>query len=140
MKTYAFFVGGSAGKGDTWDYDLDVELTDEEAERLEESARKEPRWHLDEDPEISDIYDKVYDAAYENELSNVDEVFIEEEREIYFDDNENWEEPEYCEEQKCWIKRAKPITDRELAIRYLDGISINVCYPHELQDLEEKKS
>ena len=34
MKTYAFFVGGSAGKGDTWDYDLDVELTDEEAERV----------------------------------------------------------------------------------------------------------
>ena len=36
MKTYAFFVGGNAGKGDTWDYDLDVELTDEEAERRQE--------------------------------------------------------------------------------------------------------
>ena len=42
MKTYAFFVGGCAGKGDTWSYDMDVELTDEEAERLEASARKEP--------------------------------------------------------------------------------------------------
>ena len=61
MKTYAFFVGGCAGKGDTWDYDLEVELTDEEAERLEASARKGSRWHLNEDPEISDIYDKVYD-------------------------------------------------------------------------------
>ena len=36
MKKYAFFVGGCAGKGDTWSYDLDVELTDEEAERIRE--------------------------------------------------------------------------------------------------------
>ena len=56
MKTYSFLAGGSAGKGDTWSYDFDYELTDEEAERLEASARKEPRWRLEEDPEISDIY------------------------------------------------------------------------------------
>ncbi len=136
MKTYAFFVGGCAGKGDTWSYDLDVELTDEEAERLEASARKEPRWRLEEDPELSDIYDKVYDAMMENEISNVPSDLLSDELDDFLSDEDNWEEPEYCEEEGRWIKKSLPISDRELAIRYLDSMSFNVCYPTELQDLE----
>ncbi len=136
MKTYSFFAGGSAGKGDTWSYDFDFELTDEEAARLEASARKEPRWHLDEDPEISDIYDKVYAAAYENELNNVDSDFIEELRDDYLSDDDNYEEPEYCEELGCWIKRAKPFTDRDFAVEYFDRLTFSICYPRDLQNLD----
>ena len=136
MKTYAFFVVGCAGKGDTWSYDLDVELTDEEAERLEASARKEPRWRLEEDPEISDIYDKVYEALLENEIKNVDEDHIADELDDYLSDDDNWEDPEYSDELGCWIKKAVPITERELAIRYLDGYTFNACYPQDLQSLE----
>ncbi len=137
MKSYAFFVGGSAGKGDTWSYDFKFDLTDEEADRLEASARKEPRWHLDEDPEISDIYNKVYAAAYENELKNIDSSIISDELDSYLSDDENYEEPEYCDELGCWIKRAKPISDRELAEEYFDGLTFDVCYPENLQNLEE---
>ena len=136
MKTYAFFVGGSAGKGDTWDYDLDVELTDEEAERLEASARKEPRWRLEEDPELRDIYDKVYSAMMEKEIKNVTKDQIADELDDYLSDDDNWENPEYSKEEGCWIKKSLPISDRELAIRYLDNLSFNVCYPRDLQDLE----
>ena len=136
MKTYAFFVGGSAGKGDTWSYDLDVELTDEEAERLEASARKEPRWRLEEDPEIEDIYDKVYEAMMENEIKNVPDDLLGEEIDDFLSDNDNWEDPEYSEEEGCWIKKTIPMTERELAIRYLDNLTFNVCYPRDLQDLE----
>ena len=55
MKTYAFPYGGSFGKGDSWDNEIDVEMTNKEAAHLEESARKESCWRLDEDPEINDI-------------------------------------------------------------------------------------
>ncbi len=136
MKTYSFFVGGCAGKGDTWEYDLDVELTDEEAERLEASARKEPRWRLEEDTEIGDIYDKVYDAMMENEIENVPEDLLDEEIDDFLSDSDNWEEPEYDEEHGCWIKRTIPMTKRDLAKQYLDRYTFNVCYPRNLQDLE----
>ena len=135
MIIYSFFVGGSAGKGDTWDYDFDYELTDEEAARLEASARKEPRFYLNEDPEISDIYEKVYAAAYENELDNVYDDFIEELRDEYLSDDDNYGRPEYSNELGCWIKKALPRTDREFAEQYFENLSFNVCYPRELQDL-----
>ncbi len=138
MKTYAFFAGGSAGKSDTWSYDFDFELTDEEATRLEASARKEPRWRLDEDPEISDIYEKVYAAVYENEIKNVERDIILDIRNEYLSDDENYEDPEYCNELDCWIKRAKPISDRALAEEYFDRFTFHVNYLLNLQDLETK--
>lgn len=137
MKIYDFFVGGSAGKGDTWSYEISVELTDEEAARLEASARKEPRWHLDEDPEISDIYDKVYAVGMDNELENYMETDLyEEDLQDYLDEAE-WGEPEYSEEFGCWIKKLKAGTEKEIAEElFLDRYTFNVCYPSELQDLE----
>ena len=130
MKTYSFLAGGSAGKGDTWDYDFDFDLTDEEGARLEASARKESRWHLDEDPEISDIYEKVYEAAFDNEIDNfMDTDIFEEELEVYLD-NADWNAPEYSEEFGCWIKRADAGTKREIAKEiFSDRYSFNVCYP-----------
>ncbi len=99
----------------------EVELTDEEATRLEASARKEPRWHLDEDPEISDIYDKVYAFLYNHDIETLmhDKYWIEERR------------SDRAYEGK------DPISDREMAEEYLENTSFHVCYPEELQDLEE---
>ncbi|MBR2822757.1 MAG: hypothetical protein IKE24_03635 [Clostridia bacterium] len=65
MKTYEFPYGGSTGKNDTWDSSICFDLTDEESERLEESARKEPRWRLDEDEAISDICEKIEHFIFE---------------------------------------------------------------------------
>lgn len=120
MKTYLFPYGGSFGKGDSWDGANEVELTDEEAVRLEASAHKEPRWHLDEDPEISDIYDKVYEYLYNHDIEGImtDEDLMEDLRDEHEEDEE-------------------PLSDRELAEEYMDNTTFHVCYPEELQDLDE---
>ena len=122
MKRYTFPYGGSFGKGDSWDGENEVELTDEEAVRLEASARKEPRWHLDEDPEIDDIYEKVYAFLYNHDIETLmnDKYWIEERR----------SDREY--------EGKEPISDREMVEEYMDETSFNVCYPEELQDLSEE--
>ena len=122
MKMYSFPYGGSFGKGDSWDGENEVELTDEEAARLEASARKEPRWHLDEDPEIDDIYEKVYAFLYNHDIETLmnDKYWIEERR----------SDREY--------EGKEPISDREMAEEYMDETSFNVCYPEELQELGEE--
>lgn len=67
MKTYTFPYAAVFGKMDSCDCQIDIELTDEEAQRLEQSAHAESRWRLDEDESISDIFDKVYAAIYKQE-------------------------------------------------------------------------
>ena len=121
MKRYEFPYGGSFGKGDSWDGVNEVELTDEEAARLEASARRAPRWHLDEDSEISDINDKVYKFLYNHDIETLmnDHGWIEERR----------------SDRECDGER--PVSDRELVEEYMEGTSFHVCYPVELQDLEK---
>jgi len=114
MKTYTFPYGGTIGKLESWDSEIDVELTDEEAARLEESARKEPRCHLSEDEEISDICEKVRTHALEEnkqmmiEDGAIDDIREDEEYEDMSDDE---------------------IVDMEMG-------SWDVYYPEDLQDLE----
>ena len=117
MKTYTFPVGGSFGKGDSWDGIFDFALTDEEAARLEASARKEPHEWMDEDPEISDIMEKVIAAARENDIQNMmdDKDLVREQREWYEDDHE------------------AGASDRTVIEWYMDGTSYNAMYPEELQ-------
>ena len=74
---------------------------------------------------------------YENELNNVASDFIEEMRDEYLNEDDNYEEPEYSEELGCWIKKAKSFTDRDFAEKYLDGLTLGVCYPLNLQNLEQ---
>lgn len=121
MKTYCFPYGGSFGPRDSWDGSNEVELSDRDAKRLVTSAKKEPRWRLDEDPEISDIYDKVSRRLFKKELEELlnDEYRIQELREDY--------ESEYGR---------RKISDRGLAEKYLDGTTFNINYPEELQNLE----
>ena len=121
MRIYTFPYGGSFGKGDSWDGANEVELTDEEAARLEASAHEEPRRRLDEDPEISDIYDKVYDYLYNHDIETLmnDEDWIEEQRSDREDED------------------LEPVSDRELAEEYMEGTSFHVCYPDEMQNLDE---
>lgn len=118
MKIYTFPYGGSFGPGDSWDGFNEVELTDKEAERLEASAAKESRWRLDEDPEIGDIYNKVYRVLYMNEIAMImdDEYRMREIREDY--------ESEYGKRR---------ISDKTLAEKYMDNSTFNVNYPEELQ-------
>ena len=71
----------------------------------------------------------------ENEIDNVPEDLLEEEIDDFLSDYDNWEEPEYDEEQGCWIKKTIPMTKRDLAKQYLDRYTFNVCYPRDLQSL-----
>ena len=114
MKTYTFPYGGTIGKLESWDSEIDVELTDEEAARLEASAHKESRWHLDEDEEISDICEKVESLIFEeNKRMMIEDGRIEEVRE--FEEDEDLSDDEIVEmEMGSW----------------------HAFYPEELQELE----
>ena len=59
MKTVCFPYG--AGE---WDGTIDVDLTDKEVARLEASMKKDLYFHLDEDPELTDIDRKVCDQIF----------------------------------------------------------------------------
>ena len=124
MKTYTFPTGGSFGNGDTWEGIFDFTSTDEEAARLEASARKEPRSWMEEDPEISDIREKVKEAAYEDNIRTLveDKSFVKEQREWYEDENEE-----------------EGVSDRAIIEWYMDGTSFDIMYPQELQDLESEE-
>ena len=142
MKEFTFKTGGSWGKGDSWDGIFHFELTDEEAERLVKSAKGKTEWDVwdfEEDESVRDIYEKVYAAEYENELKNIIDSQIDELREEYLDDYDNYEEPEYCNEIGAWIRKAVPFTDRDLAERYFEGSSLSVGYPEELLGEEEEE-
>ena len=64
MKKYTFPYGGTIGKCESWDSEIDVELTDEEAARLEASARSGEFMDMYDDDSISDIYEKVKGIAF----------------------------------------------------------------------------
>ncbi len=117
---YVFPTGGSFGSGDTWEGEFAFELSDEDAERLEASAREKPRGWLDEDPEIADIEENVRRAAY---MANVKELVK---------DKEFVREQRGCYEKATGIKGAADLT----IIRwYMEGRSFGVMYPVELQEL-----
>ena len=123
MKTYKFPTGGSFGGGDSWEGIFTYALSDRAAKRLEESAKKEPRYNLDEDPEIADIYEKVLKAAYRENIRTLleDEDFVEEQREWYEDETGN-------------TGRA----DSTVIKWYMEGTTFDVMYPVELQNIADK--
>lgn len=133
MKNYTFPTGGSFGRGDSWEGIFEFELTDEEAARLAVAAKGKSRWDFEDDESVSDIYDKVYAAEYENELQNIiNSPDFSDIRDEYLYDNDNYEDPEYSEELGAWIRKAYPFTDRELAVKYFEDSSLSICYPEEL--------
>lgn len=124
MKTYVFPYGGSTGPGDTWDSSIEFELTEEEAKRLEASARAEPRWHLDEDETISDICQKIEQFVFEeNKQIMRKDGRLKEARETwkYLHDDADGETP----------------SDDELVSEEMG--TWHVCYPEELEYLERNE-
>lgn len=121
MKKYTFPYGGSFGPGDSWDGEVEVELTNRDASRLEESARKEPRWRLDDDPEVYDIYCKVEKKAIRNDILSItsDDSFMEQLRSDYEDRHDDERIP----------------ADSTIARKWLEESTLHINYPKELQDL-----
>ena len=120
MKVYTFPYGGSTGQGDTWDSEIDYELTDKEATRLEASAKAEPRWYLDEDDAISDIYNMISQFIFdENKRMMIMSGSLKEARETW----------EYFHRDE-----ANTPSDDELVKEEMGNW--HVCYPKGLQLLD----
>lgn len=134
MKTYIFPYGGSSGKHDTWDSEIEVELTDEEAARLEASAVKDYRYGLDEDLELEDIYDKVYDLIFAaNKVMMIEDGRLKERREDWEEDHRiEFDEDDDAPDSSDEFDEDVP-TDDELIEEELGCVSIS--YPVELQNL-----
>ena len=67
MKSYTFPYFVRYGPLASAEGVIDVELTDEEAKRMEDSAHEDSRWRLYEDNDLEDIYDKVLAAIIDAE-------------------------------------------------------------------------
>lgn len=124
MKIVTFPYCVSFGKGDNSESEVDVKLTEKENSRLERSARKEPRWQLDEDETLEDIYEKVYAAI----VKQNQEVFT--------------EEPDIAEEMLEWCDWYEPGTEitGEVIERYLEELHVCINYPEELQNFEDDEN
>ena len=118
MKTYTFPYYYSFGKGDSVDCELDIELTDEQAARLEASAKEEYRFRLYEDDKIKDICDEVCSIILEHDKQII--------REDPFTVADYFDVPE------------GDVTE-ELIEQYFEKISMGVNYPEKLQDVDEEE-
>ena len=76
MKRFTFPYYVSFGKGDNTDCEIEVELSDKDAERLVRSANEGGRFRLNEDEGIADICDKVYEAVSQAEKETLSSVGV----------------------------------------------------------------
>ena len=72
------------GTGDGSDWDIDVDITEEEIERLKRA--KESGKDFDECEEVKDIYDRLYDIA--NKSATEDLIDNDEEFQEYYEEDE----------------------------------------------------
>ena len=134
MKTYTFPYNISSGKLAFTECAIDVELTDEDAERLEKSAKEGGRKFLSEDPEIDDIRDLVLSAAYEEQKeyyrNDPMEVIEFLEEEFNYDEDED---EDFGDEDEDEIGRIDPdnITDEQIEY-YLNSFDFSILYPEEI--------
>ena len=117
MKSFVFPYYVSFGKLDSVSCEIEIALSDKNAKRLERSAKEGGRFRLDEDQEISDIYDRVFDAILLLEKQTIlsDSSLL--------DDALSWYD-EYVP--------GEPVSE-ELLDRYLDDLTIGINYPESLQ-------
>ena len=120
MKEYTFPYYISFGKNDSIDCEVTISLSNKNAERLERSAKTKPRFRLDEDEDIWDIYDKVYDA-----------IIKQEKEELLIDftpvrDALSWTDD---------YDKDTLITEEQID-NYLDNLNRGINYPDVLQGLE----
>ena len=120
MKTFVFPYYISFGKNDSISAEIEFALSDKNAKRLIKSAQTGGRFHLDEDEDIGDIYDKVYDAIIKHEKTELRR------------------DPTPVKDALSWSNSDDPdkeITEEQID-RYIDELFFGINYPAELQSLE----
>ena len=70
MMKYEFPYTGSGGKGDGWAGAVYVELTDDQAQRLEASIASKQFDDFEDDPSLNDIRQLVWEAAINDTVEN----------------------------------------------------------------------
>ena len=120
MKTIVFPYYVSFGKLDSVSSEIELSISDKDAKRLERSAKEGGKFRLNEDEDLSDLYDKVYQ-----------EIILAEKDALLSDpspvkDFLSWEEG-YDD---------SPITEEQID-HYLEELVIGINYPVELQLLEK---
>ena len=109
---FPYFVGMS--RGDSSDGEFELELTDEEYERLKRSFNSGKYGRIDDDPEINEIWSKVYEAIKDIERDNL-EAF-----------------PEIVEDYFSWEDDFDGEVTDDLIEEYLDEMRCGINYPDEL--------
>ena len=120
MKTITFPYCVSFGKLDSVSAEIELNISDKDAKRLVKSAKEGGRFRLNEDEDISDIYDDVYQEII---LSEKEALLLDPSPVIDF---LSWEED---------FDDNSDITEEHVDY-YLDHLTIGVNYPEDLQLLE----
>ena len=118
MKVVVFPYYVNFGGGDSVDAEVEVKLSEKDYQRLVKSANAVPRWHLDEDDEIVDIYRKVYAAIVKQ-----NKIEFQEDPELIEDFLEDYDD--YEEGMKITT---------EMVEEYLDQFIVGITYPEEFRD------
>ena len=118
MKVYRFPHVFVFGKWDEVNAEIEIELSDEESNRLENAIKAKPLAVFCENKSLSDIYDKVFTAIIDEERKGLlaDPTPVE--------NMLSWED-DYDPDQ--------PITDQQIEM-YLDELYIRIYYPEELRE------
>ena len=78
MKTYEFPYSGSGGPGDSWEGAVNVELTDEQAGRLEASMTSKKFEFIEDDDSLEDIRQLVWKAVIADVINNSEPEYLRE--------------------------------------------------------------
>lgn len=128
LVTFGAYV--SYGKMDSVDYEVDIELTKEEYERLKVSCKN--HWRMRDDDAVADIYSRAYQAALDIDLDVMrsDEDMLAERMAWYLGiTEEEARENEYTDEEIIAMLES----EGDRGITYPDGIE-EECYRYEDED------
>lgn len=124
MHTFVFPYYVSFGKEDSTDTSIAVSISDKDAKRLIRSAQQGGRFHLNEDDDIQDIYEKVFCKIIDHEKA------------VLYDDPSLMEAMlEFDEDSDSMQEDVEEQIDQ-----HLEELVIGINYPVEYQFLEPTKT
>ena len=128
MKTFVFPFYISLGKLDSVSCEIEFELSDKDARRLEQSAKEGGRFRLNEDEDIEDIYYRVYDAIIDSEREGLKA------NPTIFQDTLNGDDDDSDDQDDLGDQDDQDELDEQID-SYLEDLNIGINYPEDLQYL-----
>ena len=119
MKKFIFPYSISFGKNDNIDLEIEIDLSDNDSQRLFEAATSDKRMRFRDNASVEDIYEEVDSAVIELIRKGIDDD------PSPVVDMLSWEDEDYDPDQ--------PITEDQIE-QYLEELYITIYYPTELVD------